>query len=313
VAIADAFTNLLYVVQRTFDRFIRWPLRRKIIDAKGEVFLHKTADGLLFFIDPSQYVDRLIFIKGIYERRFLDNLKGRFDLGAVALDVGANIGNHSIYLHDQFSEIHAFEPNPRTFEYLQKNIEANGLTSIVAHQIALGELDDELVFRQNLDGNLGNSGFVDEIASDQRASYSKMKVFNADNYIKNAEIKRIDFIKIDVEGFESKVFSGLRKTIERFRPVIAFEYHAHLVGVADFDKISECLPGYLMFELVYASENFSLVKKLLWNLRRGANAEFRAIYVPELRSYENIIAFPSVDVAERFISISAARGRFLGR
>jgi FkbM family methyltransferase len=318
MSIPTAFKNLLYVLRRVFDRFIRWPVRRKILDAKGEMFLHKTTGGLLFFVDPSELIDRFIFVEGIFERRFLENLRGKFGAGAIALDVGANIGNHSIYLHDQFSTIHAFEPNPRTFARLQKNIDANDLSSLVAHQVALGDSDAELVFGENLGGNLGNSGFVDEVGSDSRFSYFKMMVFNADDYLRRQRIDRVDFIKIDVEGFEPKVFCGLRETIKRFRPIIAFEYHGHLAKVGDYDKIVECLPGYLMFELTYAPETASLIKKLIWNFKHGVCAEFKAVNVPELRSYDNIIAFPSIDVAERFILFradpqvvadSSARGR----
>ena len=75
------------------------------------------------------HIGLCINLDGRYEKRTLDLIRNYLksvisDLErSVALDIGANIGNHSVYFSDLFEEVFAFEPNPRTFALLRFNSE----------------------------------------------------------------------------------------------------------------------------------------------------------------------------------------------
>ena len=297
--------NGLCIVRRVIDVNFTYPSQKKKWATRGqEIFEHKTKDGLVFFLDGSQLVDQLIFVEGIYEKRLLDNLRGFFDEGAIAVDIGANIGNHSIYLSQDFQEIHCFEPNPETFGRLSRNVAANGLSNLKLHQVALGDEDTILPFNENQDGNLGNSGFVnDQILTDTSSvRVVNIPVRSADDFIQSLGISRLDFAKVDVEGFEPQVFNGLRKTIERYRPLVAFEFHGQMTHPDDFKKISDCLPGYGFYEMFFSPATGPIGDKIKWYLRNGNRAELRKFTEPEARSYDTILAFPSEEMAKRFTS-----------
>lgn len=307
--------NVLPLARRILEVKYIYPARRKEwAKLRDQNFEHKTKDDLVFFLYGSEYVDQFIFIEGIYEKRFLEQLRGAFDRNAIALDIGANIGNHAIYLHQDFREIHCFEPNPETFMRLDRNVDANGISNIKIYQVALGDSDTVLTFRENLGGNLGNSGFVDESVhseedEEDNVRFIPIPVRQADQFVDGLGLSRVDLIKIDVEGFEPKVFNGLRKTIVKHRPLVAFEFHGQSANLGEFKAIADCLPGYGFYELTFSPAEASIRDKLLWYLRHGGKPELKEFLEPESRTYENILAFPTKDAAARFFSRQPKQNR----
>jgi FkbM family methyltransferase len=160
--------------------------------------------------------------KGIfYEEdllRFLASL--RLDNGVV-VDVGAYVGNHSIFFAGVMGmTVVSIEPNVGPFRLLRSNIEANGLCSqIIPLCVAASDGSGERYQLDGfLEGNLGSmrltpfeefegsqEGFIDSIALD------------------HLKLDQVALIKIDVEGLELAVLSGLVDTIERDKPVLAIE------------------------------------------------------------------------------------------
>jgi FkbM family methyltransferase len=304
--ISHVLPNAMYVVRRSIGRTIVEPLRRRRFAKESHVFIHCTNRGYIFKLDPAQSIDEAIFVEGCFEGRFLEFLQGRFEPGAVALDVGANIGNHAIHLNRDFAEIHCFEPNPEVFRRLTDNIRSNRLANIRLHQAALGDCDDTLMFRENLEGNLGASGFVDDDRPSGHSRILRLPVFQADKLVRQLGITRVDFIKIDVEGFEQRVLKGLRETIAFNRPIVSFEFHGHLAGPDDFGKLTACLPDYQFYDLEYAPASASALEKLKWNFRHGGAPVLKRFDRPEARTYENILAFPSPEVFSRFTNRPSA-------
>ncbi|WP_152564353.1 FkbM family methyltransferase [Neorhizobium vignae] len=298
--INQVLPNAIYVMRRSIDRTIIEPMRRRQFAKESNVFTHRTNRGYVFNLDPAQSIDEAIFVEGSFEGRFLDFLHGRFEPGAVALDIGANIGNHAIHLHEDFAEIHCFEPNPEVFRHLTENIRSNGFDNIQLHQAGLGDCDDVLMFRENLEGNLGASGFVDDDTPSGHSRILHLPVFEGDKLIARLGITRVDFIKLDVEGFERRVLKGLRETIALRRPIVAFEFHGHLAGPDDFQKLVSFLPDYRFYDLEYAPESASTLEKLKWNFSHGGTPVVRQFEYPEPRTYENILAFPSPEEFDRF-------------
>lgn len=167
------------------------------------------------------YIGREIAVRGRFEgdelsvlADFLTALNARFSR-AVALDIGANVGNHSLFFAKLFQTVHAFEPNPRTFGLLKVNSEL--ADNIVAHNVALGSRPG----KASLNFNPLNIGEASLNPIMRGPSDVEIQIERLDDL--SGQLGQVAFIKLDVEGFETEVISGAKTVLERFRPVIAFE------------------------------------------------------------------------------------------
>lgn len=147
------------------------------------------------------------------------------------LDGGANIGMSVLYFKSLYpsSRIVAFEPDPDTFQMLQRNIEANKLSGIELHNSALGALDGETNFyyMESRTGWLSQSATAS--VSDQ-TSVKRVRVQMLSPFISSD----VDILKLDVEGAEDDVISELEAhdKLSCVRKII-LEYHHHLYPRTD--------------------------------------------------------------------------------
>jgi len=145
--------------------------------------------------------------------------------GTTALDIGANIGNHSVFFAGFFETVHAFEPDPRTYAVLALN--AAERTNIVCHMFGASSKLARLTLATDC-SNIGGSRVVgpNEAIDDAHESLTSIVVCPIDTVDVVARVSRIGLIKLDVEGHELNAIQGLKKTIAKHRPIITFEQHA---------------------------------------------------------------------------------------
>ena len=142
--------------------------------------------------------------------------------GDVILDIGANIGCTAIYFGDTCTSVHAFEPSPTTFSYLKNNISKSGMNNITLHNFAIGSEPGESTITFSPDNRSG--GFVsDKTQASIGHTVEQIDVRRLDDTINSLEINYVDFIKIDVEGFEWHVLDGGRETLNQFQPLVVLE------------------------------------------------------------------------------------------
>jgi len=188
------------------------------------------------YLPEDRYIGQRIAL-GKYEpylsRLMLEQIKE----GDVVIDVGANIGYYSMLFSKKVGEkgrIYAFEPDKTNYEILVKNIRENKLKNVKVIKGALGSKNSIKTMFKSAD-NLGDHRlFSDKLAI---SGYEKIKVYNLDNYLKKRKEKRkINLIKIDTQGWEPEVMLGAKKTIEKFRPTIFFEYWPWAYKMAGLNK-----------------------------------------------------------------------------
>jgi len=122
----------------------------------------------------------------------------------VCVDAGANVGMWTRNLMQDFDTVHCFEPNPVFIECWNKNIPAD--QNAVLHEVGLGEKNSSASFDSPLDQKL-------------QRSPGSIKIKTLDSY----ELTNVDFIKIDVDGYEDLLLQGAEETIANNSPVINIE------------------------------------------------------------------------------------------
>ena len=173
------------------------------------------------------HIGNSVMIEGRYESDVLDVITKWFLPRAVpryettlALDVGANIGNHTLAFAPLFAAVHAFEPNPVALHLLRANVEMNGVGNVEIHPFGLGRADARLAY-QPLEDNLGGGRFVDDAGA---RPPRMLEVRQGDAFWRQrAERRRIGLVKVDVEGMEVAVFEGLADVLREHQPLVLFE------------------------------------------------------------------------------------------
>jgi FkbM family methyltransferase len=185
--------------------------------------------GYLLRVNTGGAMGRHILIHGEYDdihQRFIERF---LEHGAVVLDVGANIGAWSIPLGLHLKavgggKLFAFEPVKNNFLRLHLNIELNSLMDIVFPvEMALGNTTGSVPMSIENEKKLeGNSG----LAICQRASsaFFSVPLTTVDEFIRENDIERVDFIKIDIEGAEGLFLDGANRMMENHRPIILGEF-----------------------------------------------------------------------------------------
>jgi FkbM family methyltransferase len=159
---------------------------------------------------------------GYYEWQILDPLdlwiKKNFPekKRTSVLDIGANIGNHTVYFADRFMKIFAYEPVLKNFKILKLNTE--DLENVEIFNFGISAINEEA--KINIPNeNLGGSSVVDTFENISRSEKIKLKNLNEENIL----IEKIGLVKIDVEGMEYQTLLGISEIIKRDLPIIVYE------------------------------------------------------------------------------------------
>lgn len=167
------------------------------------------------------YVSHCVRVtRQFYEEEFLHFLLLTFGeqvKGQSILDIGANIGNHSLYFASFFEceHVHAFEPVKENMEVLQLNL--NGCEKFTLHPVALSDHDGQMILYNTEKDNYGGFSLTPQAKSFvAQASVSVQKLDDLD-------VGKVGLMKIDVENHELEVLKGAETTIRRYKPVICLE------------------------------------------------------------------------------------------
>jgi FkbM family methyltransferase len=212
-----------------FRRFFVSPSRGKMADLCTALGKHTAAvrlgDGVKMLVDlRDRAVGRVLFEKRAYEIAETAFVKSYLRPGMVFVDVGANIGYYTILagrLVGSQGIVVAVEPEPWNFQILSRNIRRNRLKNVVPVRMAAGRQPCEgMLFKSST--NYGDHRLM---ANGESRARVKIAVDALDNILRVVGERSIDFLKIDVQGYEAEAFAGMSQTL-RSRPprVILVEY-----------------------------------------------------------------------------------------
>ncbi len=157
------------------------------------------------------------------------------------VDVGANIGCTTLLFGSVASRVDSFEPSPSTFKLLTLNVQKAALPNVYLHNCGLGVKDEDLTLTFAPADRSG--GFVSNITQASIGhTVENIHVRNGDGFLLD---KKVDFIKIDVEGFEKYVIEGLQGVIQQNHPIVVLELNHWCLNA--FQRIS--IPDFFDFLL----------------------------------------------------------------
>jgi len=193
----------------------------RFVTPRGARVVRATYRGrpVLFVINNRQDRIHKTQLRGLfYEQDQLERMAEHMPPGGVFCDIGANIGNHSLYmaLFGGAGRVIPMEPNPKAIQLLVAAAVLNGVTDRVAVETLGYGIGDSDAEGYGIDAPKRNLGWarLAEGAGD-------IPLRRGDTIL--ADEPRVDFIKIDVEGMEIAALSGLRATLARCRPKLFVE------------------------------------------------------------------------------------------
>jgi FkbM family methyltransferase len=195
-----------------------------------------------------------IFIDGVYEPEYVEYFCEKIPLNGIFFDLGANIGSICIPLAKRRPDIKiiAVEASPRVFKYLKHNIELNACENIFAENLALSSADNQQLPFYSPEEKFGKGSLSAVYTNDPEY----VSTITLDTLKNNYNLGNVDYIKIDVEGYEHSVFQGGKNLLSlNNAPIIIFEFADWAENMANNTKPGDAQR--LLFHMGYRLYNFS--------------------------------------------------------
>lgn len=159
------------------------------------------------------------------DETLLEEMISATSSGDVVYDIGANVGHYTLPLAAKGCVVYSFEPHPKTYKKLRKNIRANNFDNVVHFNDGLSDTSGELTFYQSSRPARSSFNKFNARAGAEILSELSINVSTIDELVANDDVRPPSHVKVDVEGFGLEVLKGGKKTIDAHKPVIYFEPH----------------------------------------------------------------------------------------
>jgi FkbM family methyltransferase len=213
--------------------------------------------------------DRIVTNQTFYEEKLLEKARS-LNLEGVYVDIGANIGNHSIFFNRfcNSTKVYSFEIDESIFAILKKNMELNCLEGSY-HLSEIGVLDRKGLVDLSEINHL-NAGMTKIV----NVEGSKREVDTLDHILQGVD--NIALIKIDVEGFEHHIIQGAKHILENQSPVI----FAELATKKEFNLFNKAVSkfGYSTDRVNHAGTPTYLFQKGHISLRKKIKESAKRLY-----------------------------------
>ena len=221
---------------RAIYRLWRW---KKLIRESGAFGPWREIDGVRFYLNAKDTgLSAELAVEGVHEPRLTAALRQLLRPGMVVADVGANIGYFALLAARRVSpggKVIALEPFPESYCLLVKNVRANGLANVVPLQVAAGDAARCATLHVYEKANWNRLG-----APGPGVLGAVPVQVEALDILLSAE-RRVDLVRMDVEGAEYEVLLGARGILTRDLPYLVIEVHRQLLGEVSYRRLRELL------------------------------------------------------------------------
>ena len=205
--IKKTYSVITLILKRIFVEYI--PLKVMFIFSKGGKIIKKV-QGSKMILDLNDIgISRELAIYGVHEKNSTGEVKKIITQGMRILEVGANIGYYALLetsLAGSDGHLYAMEPSPYNFDLLTNNLKLNGLKNYDLYKVAAGSQEGKAKFL--LSGRSNLSTFIER--EDLTGEEVDVEVVKLDNFLQG---KKVDFIRMDVEGYELEILKGAEMSL----------------------------------------------------------------------------------------------------
>ena len=178
--------------------------------------------GIALKVDLHDYLGHFVYFgfRDEGQEKLMDLVRE----GDYVFDVGTNIGNTILQFSQTIKKdglVFGFEPDPKTYKFCTSNLKLNPhIKNIQVFNYGLGNKSGEFQLEDRYESNSGgNRIIIEEVTGKSKNVIVKV----LDEIVEELKLKKLDLIKIDVEGFELNVLLGAKKTISQFHPIFFIE------------------------------------------------------------------------------------------
>ena len=228
---------MLYTLRRLSVFLRRFPGTHPIADTLrkayyggGTVEIDDFDGNVRMAVDLGEHMGSQIFWFGYYARDVLFALRDKIHPGMVFLDLGANIGEVSLFAAKRVGpcgRVISFEPVDDLADKFAGNVAKNGFKQVLLLRAGVADKEGEAVifiqpsrFRDGSEHRGLGTIYQSDIRS---ASTQTIPLTTVDKVVDDLRPPRVDIMKIDIEGAELAALHGAEKTLRRFKPSIAIE------------------------------------------------------------------------------------------
>jgi FkbM family methyltransferase len=194
-----------------------------------------TVNGYQMHVIPKDKgISEELYMFKMHEPLNTKYLANELKKGMVCLDVGANIGYFAFLESQKIGEtgrVIAVEPAPTTFELFKKNINLQKIQNIDAYNFAFNNIEGSVDFFVSSSSNWSRIIGYKNTNHEDIGKTIKIVAHTIDNFLEEIKIKRLDLIRIDLEGYEFEIFEGAKKTLEKLKPMLQIEVHRDFMGL----------------------------------------------------------------------------------
>lgn len=198
------------------------------VPTAAEFRWYSDAQGLMLKLHPYYLIDREIIAFGGYELPLQRFIKKNIRSGMICMDVGANMGAMALHMALRVGEtgkVFAFEPLPTNAQRLREHSIRNGFENrLHLLQIALSNADGDLEFLAAPTSHVNQGmGSLVEIDHGDLTARIVVQARRLDTFCISQSIKKLDFVKVDIQGAEPHFLAGARQTLAHLRPRLVME------------------------------------------------------------------------------------------
>lgn len=196
---------------------------KRIIPKETEI-----KEGVFLELDQSDAVASGAIALGVYERYETELFLSKIKPAMTIIDIGANLGYYTVLASLRAGDgglVVAFEPEPNFFKLLSKNISRNNLKNVNHFELAIAEKNG--VSKLHLSSE--NKGHNSLICSEELKTSVQVKTTTLDEFLTARKIKKIDVIKMDIEGAEILAIEGMKDALIKNMPLLFLEFSPHSI------------------------------------------------------------------------------------
>lgn len=215
-------------------------IKKRNLDFKTEKII-QVNNYKMKIIPNDKGISSELMIYGNHEPLTTQIISDELIEGMNCLDIGSNIGYYALLESKKVGPtgiVWAIEPSPENFFILTENIKLLDYDNVKAFNFAIGDVNGEIEFIISKKSNWSKVKEENDLV-EEGDRIIKVTLRTLDSFVLENNLKNIDLLRMDVEGYENKIITGGLEFLKKFKPIIMIEIHKMIMGKDETIKMLE--------------------------------------------------------------------------